>query len=139
MAFSINPSFTSLFSAAILLVLLAPASSSLVGNSLDSGSEFYTGDNLAAGTFNFTMQPDCNLVLYDGQQAIWSSLTNGKGAGCKLQLQDDGELTIVNDKAVVVWRSDTGGNTGKHSLVLKDNGVAVVYTTAVWSTGRRIT
>ncbi|KAG0475118.1 hypothetical protein HPP92_014804 [Vanilla planifolia] len=138
MAFSNNPSSIFLFSAVIVLALLASASSALVGNSLDSGSQLNSGDNLAAGTFNFIMQPDCNLVLYNGQKALWSSLTNGKGAGCTLQLRDDGELIIVNDKAVVVWRSDTGGNTGKHSLVLKDNGVAVVYTTAVWSTGRRI-
>ncbi|KAG0473455.1 hypothetical protein HPP92_015312 [Vanilla planifolia] len=138
MAFSINPSSTFLFSAAILLALLAPASSALVGNSLDSGSQLNTGDNLIAGTFNFTMQPDCNLVLYNGQKALWLTLTNGMGAGCKLQLQDDGELMIVNEKAVIVWRSDSGGPKGKYSLVLKDNGAAVVYTSAAWSTGRRI-
>ncbi|KAG0473456.1 hypothetical protein HPP92_015313 [Vanilla planifolia] len=124
-----------LLCSAILLALLSPATPTYLGNALESGTPLTVGDNLMAGKYNFSLQHDCNLVLYHDQSPRWSSGTDGKGKGCELVLHDNGELIIFSDKDDVLWRTDTGGANGKYSLVLKENGDVVVYGSAVWSTG----
>jgi hypothetical protein len=90
------------------------------------------------GRFRLVMQGDGNLVLYEGNSALWSSQTNGTGAnlaafgldcrlavyqdgitrwssgaqftsGCNLALQNDGNLVIYSSGSPV-WASDTGGH-----------------------------
>ncbi|KAI0512219.1 hypothetical protein KFK09_012857 [Dendrobium nobile] len=83
------------------------------------------------------MQDDCNLVLYDNNLSVWDSRTAGKGSKCFLHLQMNGELLILTSNATQppLWRTETGGNFNRFVLVLKPNGNAVVFGTAVWSTG----
>lgn len=91
------------------------------------------------GRFRLLMQGDGNLVLYEGNSALWSSQTNGSGAslaafgldcrlavyaggvaqwssgatantGCNLALQNDGNLVIYSPSSSPVWASNTGGH-----------------------------
>ncbi|KAI0512282.1 hypothetical protein KFK09_012921 [Dendrobium nobile] len=126
-----------LLSLVVLLLLNAPAScsSKSFNNVLSSGYPLNAGDSLVQGKYNFIMQYDCNLVLYESEVAIWSSQTDGKGSNCSLVLQNNGELFISTAAGIIVWRSETGGEYGHFVLVLQPNGNAVVYGNAVWSTG----
>ncbi|KAG0466644.1 hypothetical protein HPP92_018224 [Vanilla planifolia] len=122
--------------AATILLLLSPASASSYGNVLKSGQILQAGGTLTLNNYKFIMQNDCNLVLYAGEEALWSSRTQGKGSDCRLVLQNNGELYIISgsDKRTV-WRSETGGPYGFYALVLQQNGNVVVYGNSVWSTG----
>lgn len=91
------------------------------------------------GRFRLLMQADGNLVLYQGDSALWSSQTNGTGAnfaafgldcrlavyqggaslwssgapsvaGCNLALQNDGNLVIYSPSGSPVWTSNTSGH-----------------------------
>ncbi|KAI0512280.1 hypothetical protein KFK09_012919 [Dendrobium nobile] len=126
-----------LLSLAVLLLLNAPAScsSESFNNVLSSGYPLNAGCSLVQGKYSFTMQYDCNLVLYESEVAIWSSQTDGKGSNCSLVLQNNGELFISPAAGIIVWRSETGGEYGHFVLVLQPNGDVVVYGDAVWSTG----
>lgn len=96
-------------------------------------------DFLSSLTVKFVMQSDCNLVLYQGNKALWSSKTNGKGAGCELIMQPDGNLVIYkNHNGIVanaVWNTHTNGKPGAH-LVVQNDGNVVLYqgTKALWAT-----
>ncbi|KAL0919761.1 hypothetical protein M5K25_011879 [Dendrobium thyrsiflorum] len=126
-----------LLSLAILLLLNAPASysSDSYSNVLSSGYPLNAGGSLVQGKYNFTMQYNCNLVLYESEVAIWSSRTGGMGRNCSLVLQNNGELYISTEAGIMVWRSETGGDYGHYVLVVQPNGDVVVYGGAVWSTG----
>ncbi|EFJ30683.1 hypothetical protein SELMODRAFT_19179, partial [Selaginella moellendorffii] len=56
--------------------------------------------------YKLIMQNDCNLVLYYGNIAKWSSRTNGKGLLCKIILQSDGNLVIYNE-VQSIWHTNT--------------------------------
>ncbi|EFJ16161.1 hypothetical protein SELMODRAFT_19258, partial [Selaginella moellendorffii] len=56
--------------------------------------------------FKLTMQKDCNLVLYYGNNPKWTSNTYKKGLNCHLILQYDGNLVIYNSLESV-WHSNT--------------------------------
>ncbi|KAH0461732.1 hypothetical protein IEQ34_009307 [Dendrobium chrysotoxum] len=127
-----------LLSLAVLLLLNnAPAScsSDSYSNVLSSGYPLNAGASLVQGKYNFTMQYDCNLVLYESEVAIWSSRTDGMGSNCSLVLQNYGELFISTAAGITVWRSETGGEYGHYVLVIQPNGDVVVYGDSVWSTG----
>ncbi|PKU81335.1 Mannose-specific lectin [Dendrobium catenatum] len=118
-----------LLSLAVLLVLNAPAScsSDSFNNVLISGYPLNAGGSLVQGKYNFTMQHDCNLVMYESEVVIWSSQTGGKGSNCSLVLQNNGELFISTAAGIIVWRSGTGGEFGHFVLVIQSNGDVVVY------------
>ncbi|PKU64227.1 Mannose-specific lectin 1 [Dendrobium catenatum] len=81
------------------------------------------------------MQKDCNLVLYEHDDAIWESNTPEMGSNCSLVLQSNGELHIFSDVGAPVWRTETSHENGKYALVLQPNGNVVVYGSPIWSTG----
>ncbi|EFJ33847.1 hypothetical protein SELMODRAFT_29243, partial [Selaginella moellendorffii] len=62
--------------------------------------EFLQSPNLV---FILYMRFDCNLVLYYGKISIWDTETSGKGIGCFLRFQKDGNLVIYNQYHNVVW------------------------------------
>ncbi|EFJ21833.1 hypothetical protein SELMODRAFT_19277, partial [Selaginella moellendorffii] len=49
------------------------------------------------------MKFDCNLVLYYGKISIWDTETSGKGIGCFLHFQKDGNLVIYDQYHNVIW------------------------------------
>ena len=82
------------------------------------------------------LQTDGNLVLYDGQTAIWATGTSGQTVS-QAAMQADGNLVLVGPGGAVVWEARTGGHPGGR-LVLQDDGNAVVYAIdgrPLWSTG----
>ncbi|XP_072994326.1 mannose-specific lectin-like [Typha latifolia] len=122
---------------AILALLAAPCSAS---NVLFSGNTLTAGESLTQGSYTFIIQNDCNLVLYDSGKAVWASGTSGQGAGCRLDMQSDGNLVIYNRNNNPVWASNTNIGQGSYYLVLQSDRNAVIYATkgAIWATGTNI-
>eukprot|EP00457_Paulinella_chromatophora_P000067 gb/GEZN01000067.1/.p1 GENE.gb/GEZN01000067.1/~~gb/GEZN01000067.1/.p1 ORF type:complete len:2504 (+),score=80.67 gb/GEZN01000067.1/:509-8020(+) len=58
-------------------------------------------------TTHLVMQTDCNLVLYNGNTSMWYSSTAGWGSGCRLFLQSDGNVVIVDTAGKAVWSTAT--------------------------------
>ncbi|XP_020276140.1 mannose-specific lectin-like, partial [Asparagus officinalis] len=93
-----------------------------------------SGDSLNYGPYRFTMQSDCNLVLYESGKAIWASNTYRKESTCYCKMQSDGNLVVYDQNRNVVWYSDSWmGDGGHYVLVLQEDGNVVVYGTARWS------
>ena len=89
-----------------------------------------------SGQLQLLLQTDGNLVLYDGQTAIWATGTNGQAVS-QAAMQADGNLVLVGPGGTVVWEARTAGHAGAR-LVLQDDGNAVVYAIdgrPLWSTG----
>ncbi|KAL0919707.1 hypothetical protein M5K25_011822 [Dendrobium thyrsiflorum] len=119
-----------------LFLLFTSSSSEASSNILIAGDTLTAGKSLSVGSYNLFMQDDCNLVLYDSKIPVWESRTAGKGSNCFLHFQMNGELLILSPNATKpLWRTETGGHFNRFVLVLKPNGNAVVFGTAVWSTG----
>lgn len=57
------------------------------------------------GPFHLTMQPDCNLVLYDGStRPHWSSNTPNKGTGCFAAFDTrGGSFCVYNHDGNALW------------------------------------
>lgn len=60
-------------------------------------------------TTHFIMQGDGNLVLYNGSRPLWASNTCGRGDGCRLMVQDDGNVVMYDARNAPVWASKTQG------------------------------
>lgn len=62
----------------------------------------------AGSGMKLVLQSDCNLVLVppSSQPVNWDSGTAGRASGCRLQLQDDGNLVIYGNGNTVVWSSN---------------------------------
>lgn len=89
-----------------------------------------------SGQFQLVLQTDGNLVLYDGQSAIWATGTNGQAVS-QAAMQADGNLVLAGPGGTVVWEARTAGHPGAR-LVLQDDGNAVVSALdgrPLWSTG----
>jgi Papain-like cysteine protease AvrRpt2 len=89
-----------------------------------------------SGQFQLVLQTDGNLVLYDGQTAIWATGTSGQTAS-QAAMQADGNLVLTGPGGAVVWEARTAGHPGAR-LVVQDDGNAVVYALdkrPLWSTG----
>ena len=86
------------------------------------------------GRFKLILQPDGNLVLYEGNTALWASNTGGKG-GTVATLQGDGNFVIYDAKGKPVWASNTPNHPGADLLVQNDGNVVIYYNNApIWAT-----
>ncbi|XP_072994862.1 mannose-specific lectin-like [Typha latifolia] len=126
-------SLSSLLILAAILALLAPAWSA--NNVLYSGSSLYPGQSLTEENYSFSLQMDCNLVLYDSGNPIWESRTYGFGSGCRLDMQRDGNLVIYDAGNHAKWASRTNRRDGDYVLVLRKDRNVVIYGGALWTTG----
>ncbi|HEY2792141.1 MAG TPA: LysM peptidoglycan-binding domain-containing protein [Micromonosporaceae bacterium] len=90
-------------------------------STLDKGNELMSPN----GNYKLKMQADGNLVLYGGDQPIWATNTQRKGAE-RLVMQDDGNLVVYANGKDDVWSSRTNRNKGAY-LMLQDDGNLVVY------------
>jgi hypothetical protein len=80
-----------------------------------------TSDN---GAYEVILQDDGNLVLYAGEQSVWSTGTNGQSV-VRAEVQEDGDFVLYTaDKPV--WHSDTKGAKDVR-LVLQDDRNLVLY------------
>jgi hypothetical protein len=89
-----------------------------------------------SGRYQFIMQTDGNLVLYDlgeNHRAIWASHTDGKAVS-KVIMQSDGNLVIYGFPGAI-WASGTNGKPNSF-LYVQNDGNTVIYEpqVPVWAT-----
>jgi len=106
----------------------------MVNESLQMGAKL-TSPN---GRFHATYQQDGNFVVYaNGNQAIWASMSNGKG-GNRIQMQADNNLVIYTAQNQAVWNSGScNKGMGGGKCQMQDDGNFVLYdgaNRAVWCT-----
>jgi hypothetical protein len=118
--------------------MVAFQSAALAANTLGPGEILHKGEYRVSsnGRFEFVLQHDGNLVLYDTSpyRPLWSSQTNGK-AVLRVVMQHDGNLVMYGPAGAVQWASHTAGQPGS-ILVVQDDGNIVIYraTAPSWST-----
>nr|AAC48997.1 lectin precursor [Arum maculatum] len=108
----------------------------LTNNMLFSGQVLYGDGMLSARNHKFIMQGDCNMVLYGGKYG-WQSNTHGNGKYCFARLTHKGELVIKDDDFKSVWSSKSSSKQGDYVFILQDDGLAIIYGPAVFSTGSK--
>jgi predicted alpha-1,2-mannosidase len=97
------------------------------------------------GRFTLVLQPDGNLVLYDGppqQKPIWATGTWNLPANrrpTRADLQLDGNFVLYNDANQAAWATGSSG-AGRVNpyLEVQDDGNLVIYhngTTPLWASG----
>ncbi|MFQ6175243.1 hypothetical protein, partial [Streptococcus anginosus] len=110
--------------------LLIPHPAAAIGtNYLLSGQTLDTDGHLKNGDYDFIMQDDCNLVLYNGN---WQSNTANRGRDCKLTLTNFGELLIKKADGSTVWSSGSKSSKGEYATVVHPEGKVVVYGPAIF-------
>nr|ABM68041.1 mannose-binding tuber lectin [Typhonium divaricatum] len=105
-------------------------------NMLFSGQILHNDGMLTARNHRLVMQEDCNLVLYGGKLG-WQSNTHGNGEHCFLRLTHKGELIIKDDDFKTIWSSRSKSKQGDYAFILQDDGFAVIYGPAIFSTGSK--
>jgi hypothetical protein len=103
-----------------------------IGDRLQSGWRLQPGAYLLSPNhaYRLIMQGDGNLVLYAGDTALWSSITQGDGSYAVMQ--GDGNFVVYRG-VVAGWWSGTTGHPGAF-VVAQDDSNLVVYegSTALW-------
>ncbi|KAH0461046.1 hypothetical protein IEQ34_008621 [Dendrobium chrysotoxum] len=94
-------------------------------NTMNSGDKLFTSESLGLGYCGFTMQSDCNLVLYVLGGSVWATNTYGRGDHCQLELTRNGQLVISNNGAPV-WTSSFQGEDDNYVLKLQGDGNVVI-------------
>jgi nucleoid-associated protein YgaU len=98
----------------------------IVGDRLQDGEKLEVGQSLTSknGAYKVILQDDGNLVLYSGDQAVWSTETNGQNV-VRAEVQKDGNFVLYTpDKPV--WHTDTKGAKDVR-LILQDDRNLVLY------------
>lgn len=79
------------------------------------------------GNYTITNQSDGNLVIYQGNTPVWSTLTSGQGASTLL-MQDDGNLALYKNGGGATWSANCyQGGTNSYYCVLNNSGTLIVY------------
>ena len=106
-------------------------------NTLQAGQNLAVGQRIdSENGYVLALQEDGNLVLTDGNDAVWATGTNGSGA-TTATMQEDGNFALYTTSGSLVWSSDTSGNPGSR-LVLQNDRNVVVYSsggTSTWASG----
>nr|AEJ88273.1 putative mannose-binding lectin [Wolffia australiana] len=124
----------------LLLLALLP-SACLARTTLSSGESLNAPHSLHTGNYVFTMQNDCNLVLYDRDRAVWSTRTHGQGQQCRATMQSDGNFVVYDNRNRALWASGTHRPTsGFYILTLQADRNVVIYHAgrATWATGTHV-
>jgi len=114
----------------VIALNILTADSALFGNQTQylSNSGYY-----------LVMQPDCNLVMYQGStlatsNKVWQTNTAGEGSDCLLAMQGDGNLVLYNATACgslcAKWASHSninGISDLSFFLMLQSNGELDIY------------
>ncbi len=93
---------------------------------------------LSSSGYYLVMQPDCNLVMYQGStlatsHQVWQTNTTGEGSDCFLAMQEDGNLVLHNTTLCYLcakWNSQTntrGLPDSSFFLMLQSNGELDIY------------
>ncbi|MEL6982986.1 MAG: lectin, partial [Actinomycetota bacterium] len=78
-------------------------------NILSAGETLRSGDEIHSpnGRYRLVMQTDSNLVLYDGDTALWASNTVG-ARGARLVVQHDSNVVVYRGNQPL-WHTVTHG------------------------------
>ncbi|MCL2049333.1 MAG: stalk domain-containing protein [Defluviitaleaceae bacterium] len=106
----------------------------VIGSQITRGQNINQWECLLSDNRKFVavMQGDGNFVVYNTQQALFSTSTDGSG-GTFLALQNDGNLVIYNNEPRAVWSPNIHN---AHTLSMQDDGNLVAYDSggrAVWA------
>ncbi|MEZ0050110.1 nucleoid-associated protein YgaU [Mycobacterium sp. MAA66] len=105
-----------------------------MADTLNKGEKLEVGQSLTSnnGAYRATLQDDGNFVLYAGDQAVWSTGTDGKSVQ-RAEAQEDGNFVLYAADGPV-WASQTAGASDVR-LVLQDDRNLVLYGSdgAKWS------
>ena len=74
------------------------------------------------GQLRLVMQPDGNIVFYEGDDAVWSAQTWDMGEShgpYRLEMQRDGNLVAYAGDKTPYWHTDTAGAYGAYLVVYK--------------------
>ncbi|XP_058099915.1 mannose-specific lectin-like [Magnolia sinica] len=124
-----------IFLACISTILTPPCTADSV---MYPGNRLLVGQSMTSGDYAFTMEKDCNLVLYDNRRLIWQSGTRGKGSGCYATLLGYGEFVINDYTDQRVWSSNTKLTNENCILILQRDRNVVMYCGSVWSSNTYI-
>lgn len=107
-----------------------------MGDRLQDGEKLEVGDSLTSknGAYKLILQEDGNLVLYSGDESVWSTGTNGQKV-VRAEVQKDGNFVLYTADDPV-WASQTKGAKDVR-LVLQDDRNLVLYgfDGVAWSSG----
>ncbi|XP_058110965.1 mannose-specific lectin-like [Magnolia sinica] len=126
-----------LISSFFLILLLSPACKA--DNVLYTDKSLHANDYLEYGSYQFKMQADCNLVLFDNGRAIWASNTSGQDRNCSCTMQSDRNLVVYAPNGRVIWASNTWTRPrASYVLILQSDRNVVIYGPGVWALGTNI-
>lgn len=107
-----------------------------MGDRLQDGEKLEVGDSLTSknGAYKLILQEDGNLVLYSGDESVWSTGTNGQKV-VRAEVQKDGNFVLYTADDPV-WASQTKGAKDVR-LILQDDRNLVLYgfDGVAWSSG----
>ncbi|KAG0465205.1 hypothetical protein HPP92_019369 [Vanilla planifolia] len=105
-------------------------------NLLLSSQVINDGGKLTTRDYTFALGMDCDVTLTKatGNSVRWRSMTSGRGDHCYVRLNFHGQLSVINDLNMVLWRSNRPLSGGIYVLVLQIDGVAAIYGPLRWST-----
>lgn len=104
-------------------------------NIMFSSQVIYEDSKLENGKHVLAMKDDCNLELVKATEGvIWESGTKGRGTNCFLRLDHRGRIAVLDDRFKVQWSSRAAEGDGVYVLIVQNDGRAVVYGPATWST-----
>ena len=97
-----------------------------MGDRLQDGEKLEVGDFLTSpnGAYKVILQEDGNLVLYSGDESVWSTGTNGQNV-VRAEVQKDGNFVLYTADDPV-WASQTKGAKDVR-LILQDDRNLVLY------------
>nr|AHE93335.1 mannose binding tuber lectin [Amorphophallus paeoniifolius var. campanulatus] len=132
-----KPASLAFFLLFLLGVALRPSEAA---QALYAPAALFSGQSLTNGNYVFTMQADCNLVLYDRGRAIWASGTARRASNCVLRMQRDGNLVVYTPGGSAIWASGTNRGAGNYILILQSDRNVVIYGPdgrAIWATNTK--
>ncbi|CAM6028578.1 unnamed protein product [Sphagnum balticum] len=126
---------------AVLLFVIALAfKGGIALNILTAGNALFGNQTqyLSNSGYYLVMQPDCNLVMYQGSSLetsyqVWQTSTAGKGSDCWLIMQTNGNLVLYNatcSPPCAQWDSNssmTGYPDRGFFVMLQNNGGLDIY------------
>ena len=96
-----------------------------MGDRLQNGEKLEVGQSLTSenGAYKLILQDDGNLVLYSGDDSVWSTGTNGQKV-VRAEVQTDGNFVLYTaDDAV--WASQTKGAKDVRLIIQNDRNLVL--------------
>ncbi|CAK9220490.1 unnamed protein product [Sphagnum troendelagicum] len=120
----------------LLFVISLAFKGGIALNILTAGNALFGNQTqyLSNSGYYLVMQPDCNLVMYQGSslatsRQVWQTRTAGRGSECWLIMQTDGNLVLYNATSAQ-WASNSfmlGIPDPGFFVMLQSNGEIDVY------------